>query len=170
MKKAFVVFCLGIFLASVSSIFAYQLPSYKTLCKELKDLPGWQAEQCEGMNMSGSPMGEMASAHRSYSKGNQRIEATIVCGMQAMGYWAPFAYKMQVETDKDFVKVTEVNGYGVGINYDKQTKTGSIIVRLTRGKKETKAVFLLNFENMSWQEALEIAKKFDWGAMEKLLR
>ncbi|MDL1971098.1 MAG: hypothetical protein LWW94_09035 [Candidatus Desulfofervidaceae bacterium] len=85
---------IGSMLLCFFSAYAYQLPSYKTLCGQLKDLTNWQAEQCHGMNMTGVPMGEMASANRSYTKGEQHLEATIVCGMQAMGYWAPFAYKI----------------------------------------------------------------------------
>jgi len=167
MKKAFFIWCLSFFLAG--SVFAGGLPSYKKLCKALKDLPGWEAEKCEGMNMSGSPMGEMASAYRSYSRGNQQIEATIVCGMQAMGYWAPFVYHMQMESNEEFIKVTSINGCGVGISYNKQDKTGNIVVNLIKGEKVT-SVFVLNFENMDWQNALNIAKQFDWKKMADLLK
>jgi len=105
------VFCLSIFLEGASPVFAGQLPPYKTLCNELKDLPGWQAGKCEGMNVSGSPIGEIVSAHRSYTQGNKRIEVMIISGMQAMGYWTPFTSHIQMETDKEFVKATNINKF-----------------------------------------------------------
>lgn len=166
-KKIFVVFCLSVFLIGVSSVFAGQLPSYKTVCKELKDLPDWQAEKCEGINVSGIPTGEMVSANRPYTQGNKRIEATIICGMQAMGYWEPFASHIQMDSDEEFVEVTNIDGFPVGIGYHKQDKSGGIVVKLTK-KESITAVFVVNFENMDWNEALDIAKKFDWKGMKEL--
>ncbi|MCD6319797.1 MAG: hypothetical protein J7M03_03865 [Candidatus Desulfofervidaceae bacterium] len=148
------------------SLFAGQLPPYQKLCAQLKDISGWKVEKCEGTNMTGSPM-----AYRSYNKGNKHVEAAIFCGMQqAMGYWAPFAYHMQVDSTEEFMKTTTINGFPVGIGYHKKDKTGGIIVCLDKNAQQHRAVFVLNFRNMSWEEALEIAKKFDWKAMEKLLR
>jgi len=161
--------CLSIFLASASPVFAGRLTSYKKLCKALKDLPGWHAKKCEGMKISGSPMGEIVSAHRVYTQENKRVEAMVIGSMQAMGYWAPFASHMQMESDEEFVKVTNIDGHDVGIGYHKQDKTGGIVVKLT-GREEIFAVFVLNFNGMDWQEALKIVKQFDWDKMAKLLK
>ncbi len=156
------------------SLIAGQCPPYQKLGALLKSIAGWQAEKCEGMNMTGSPMGELASAHRAYSKGGKHLEAQIFCGIQwAMGTWAPFASNFQMDSTEEFIKTTTINGFPVGINYHKKDRHGAIVVCLDKdlqASQMVRGVFVLSFENMSWQEALEIAKKFDWEGMKKLLK
>ncbi len=148
---------------------AYKLPAYSKLCKQLKDLKGWEAEKCTGMNMTASPMGEVVSASRSYTKGEYSINAAIVSGMQASSYWAPFAYNMQMDSDDQFVKITKIKGFSVGIIYNKKDKSGNIAVLLKKSSNNTPAaLFNLGFDNMDWKKALDIAKTFDWKAIEAL--
>ncbi len=167
MKRVLVVIIAVVFPVC---LFAGQLPSYQKFCAQLKNIPGWQAEKCEGMNMTGTPVGEMASATRSYDKGSKHIDVSVFCGMQAMGYWAPFASNMQVDSSEGFVKITTVDGFPVGIQHSKEDKTGGVIVCLDKKAGQHKAVFVVNYEGMGWKEALGIAKKFDWKAMEKLFK
>jgi len=49
------------------------LPSYTELCNRLVNINGWQAEDCDGMNMSGSGM-SMVSSTRTYTSGDKRVE------------------------------------------------------------------------------------------------
>ena len=159
------LFVLGIILPA----HAYKLPAYSKLCEHLKDLKGWQAEKCTGMNMTASPMGEVVSATRSYSMGDESVNAVIVSGMQATSYWAPFAYNMQMDSDDQFVKITKIKGFSVGIIYNKKDKSGNIAVLLKKsGNNTPAALFNIGFNNMDWEKALDIAKKFNWTAMKNL--
>lgn len=170
MKRA-VLFLSLLFLVFIcSGSHSQQIPTYKSLCAQLKDLPGWKADKCEGMNMSGSAMGNMVTANRTYTKGKQELQSGIIWGMQAGMHWAPFSQKIQMETDENLIKIISVNGFDVGITFSKKENNGSIMVRLNKGEGVAKAIFFLHFENMKWQDALDIAKKFDWKGMEKLVK
>ncbi len=149
---------------------AYCLPSYSKVCKALLEVRGWKASVCEGMNMQGSPMGNMVTANRTYIQGNKKVEVVVMSGMGAMGYWAPFQSNMQIDTPKQFVKVVQIRGHNVGISYDKETKSGGVIVALGSpgGPGMVKAILGFNFYNMDWEEALSFAKKFDWDKLEKI--
>ena len=148
----------------LSATLAWALPGYKQLCAELPDLSGWKAEQCSGMTMS-NPMlgGEMVTASRTYTKGDASLEVTVVTGMQAMMMWAPYSSGMQMENDEELIKIEKIDGFGVGIGYDKKAHSGTIVVQLSQN-----AVLGVTFEGMQWQEALKEAKKLHWRKLRAL--
>ncbi len=168
MRKAWGFIVVFLFLLVDIRVQAFNLPSYKELCRHLQDLSGWQAEDCDGMNIN-TPMGEMVSAQRPYSKGDKSIEIAIFYGMQAANYWAPFTYQMEMDSNDEYMKTTVIDGFPVGIDYHKKDHSGAIIVCLENKTPTNIAIFVLNFNNMHWKEALKIAKQFDWKAIKKTL-
>lgn len=146
------------------------MPPYKVICSALEDQSGWRAEPCEGMNMQGSPMGDMVTANRSYTKGNKKIDVMVIGGMNAMGYWAPFQANMQVDSSEQFVKLTQIKGFNVGISYEKKQKSGGVVIAFESkdAPGTTRAVMVFNFTNMGWRDALCFAKKFDWEKIRRL--
>ncbi|WP_457596904.1 hypothetical protein [Hydrogenimonas sp.] len=136
------------------------LPDYKTLCHDLPDLSGWQADECEGMKMTNPMFGEVVSASRSYTKGDATLQVMVVSGMQAMMMWGPYQSGTTIETDEGFMKLETIDGFPVGISYDKASHSGGIVVQIAPN-----AVLGIDFQNMGWQEALELAKKMDWQGL-----
>ncbi|RLA99803.1 MAG: hypothetical protein DRG37_03970, partial [Deltaproteobacteria bacterium] len=67
------------------------------------------------------------------------------------------------------VKITKIKGFSVGIIYNKKDKSGNIAVLLKKsGNNTPAALFNIGFNNMDWEKALDIAKKFNWTAMKDL--
>ncbi|WP_456322566.1 hypothetical protein [Hydrogenimonas sp.] len=158
MKKFIMVLALA---ASIA--LAGNLPDYKDLCRELGEIPGWSLTKCEGMKIVNPMMGEMVTAAKTYTKGDARLDVTAVSGTQAIMMWGPYAAGTTMENDEAFVKVEKIDGFNVGISYDKKERSGSVIVQLSPN-----AVLAGTFENMNWKEALKLMKKIDWKRLSKL--
>ncbi len=141
---------------------------YQELCKYFKELPGWNSEECSGMQMSSNYVaGEMAL--KTYSKGEKQLTAMITKGNWAYAQTGinPAQlqnFEMNVQ-NKFFVKTLRIRGYKVVVSYSKEDNSGGIIVFLKEKNPQNPVIFLLNFEHMDWEEALDLAKKFDWDAM-----
>jgi hypothetical protein len=164
MKKQVLFFILSFFLLFPGLGQA----DYKEMCKFLVDLPGWSAKQCSGMQMS-SNFGVGGTAIRTYSQGEKKITAMLTGGNmfygQTMGPLPQFQqFEMNVE-NKFIVKTLKVNGYKVVVSYDKEENVGGIVVFLKEKDLQKPVVFILNYEHMGWEEALDLAKKFDWDSM-----
>ena len=145
--------------------FARNLPEYKTLCIQLPPLEGWTAAECNGMKMSNPMLGEVVTASRSYTKDGKSVEVSVLSGMQAAMTWAPYQTGMIIENDEELMKVKTIDGFTVGIEYDKKTHSGGVVVQLL-----PKAILVFNYENMDWKEALKLAKEFDWKKLRSLFR
>ncbi len=142
--------------------FAGNLPDYKELCGAMADLGGWSASQCEGMKVVNPMMGEVVTAQRSYEKDGKRLDVSVLSGMQATMMWAPYSAGTMMESDEALVKVEKIDGFMVGISYDKKEKGGGIVVQIAPN-----AVLVVSFEKMDWKKALEKAKKFDWKRLRR---
>ncbi len=146
------------------SLFAESLPTYQKLCSKLKNLNGWKAEKCNGMNMS-SNMGQIVTASKEYTKGKKNFTVAVFSGMQAMGYWSQFSANIQMETNEMYLKTTKINGFPAGISMNKIDKSGGIFVCLNKNPQQCISVLAFTFENMDKDEALKLAKKFDWNSI-----
>lgn len=165
MKKQLLV--IAVLLAVLSCLPAYaQMPNYADLTKQLVDIDGWEAQEATGMNMNG-PMGEMVNAVREYEKNGALISAQIVVGGIAQSTWAPFEAGYSMESPEIVAKTMDVSGHRIGISHDKMEKTGTIVVLLNTKAKN--GIFALAYEGLSHEEALDLARKFSWSGMEKVL-
>ena len=139
-----------------------QAESYEALYPCLTDLPGWEAKEPEGMKME-MPGMKMINATRSYTRGNREITAVIIIGNQAMSN--PMgAEGMKMETPETKVTIERINGFLVQNVYDKKENEGTIIVYLNR-QGTGPAIFSFSFKELSENEALNLAKAFDWEMM-----
>jgi len=140
-----------------------QAESYEALYPCLTDLPGWEAKEPEGMKME-MPGMKMINATRSYTQGNKEITVVIVIGNQAMS--TPMgAEGMKMETPEEKVTIERINGFMVQNVYDKKDNEGTIIVYLNR-QGAGPAIFSFSFKELSEDEALNLAKTFDWEMMQ----
>lgn len=163
MKKiAGIGFFTAMFTLSLSA-YAQQVPSYSELTQYLVDVKGWKAEEAAGVDIRG-PYSSMVHAMRGYAKGNMTVDAQIIVGDVAQGSWEPFASGYAVDTPDILVKTVELSGYQVGINHEKKENLGMIVVLLHTS--DISGIFTLNYSGMSFENALDFAKKFPWKSME----
>lgn len=169
---------LFVFFLFVGEVLAFNLPPYGKLCGELKDLSGWKAEKCNGLNAT-NPMGEMASATRTYTRDNLKLEVNLVLGTAAMAMATPMAFQqsLEINSPEEYLKVSNIDGFKVSIHYDKKGHSGAVAVFLSDPPKNMNpesmsrmAMLIVNFQNMDWKEALSWAKKFDWKAIKASLK
>ena len=155
----FVLFAIVFILLWAVSV---QAEFYEALYPCLTDLPGWEAKEPEGMKME-MPGMKMVNATRSYTQGNKEITAVIVIGNQAMS--TPMgAEGMKMETPEAKVTIERINGFMVQNMYDRKDHEGTIIVYLNR-QGIVPAIFSFSFKELSENEALNLAKTFDWEMM-----
>jgi hypothetical protein len=141
---------------------------YSSFYPYLRDISGWKAEKPTGASIS-TPIGKAIYASRTYTNGEKSITATIASGTQAYSMWAPFTMGVEIDTPENFLKIAKINGYSVGISYNKPEKNnGGVVVALKRETNEAIAVFALSFSNVNYEEALNLAEGFDWDSMSKL--
>jgi hypothetical protein len=145
----------GIMMLAASPAVADPAETLKAL---LIEIAGWTAQDPEAMNMDMGNV-KMTHAFRSYSKGEGKIDATIMVGSNAM--MAGHSQPMALETTEVKATVSEIDGFTVARTFDKKEKSGYIRVHLAENS-DTGAVFVLNFSAITEKEALETAKKFDW--------
>ncbi|WP_457592414.1 hypothetical protein [Hydrogenimonas sp.] len=159
--KKIVTSAAGLMLAAAVSL-AGSLPDYKSLCGAMADLSGWKASECEGMKAVNPMMGEIVTAERSYERDGKRLDVSVLSGMQAAMMWAPYSAGTMMESDKALVRIEKIEGFTVGISYDKEEKSGGIVVQIAPN-----AVLVANFEKMGWKEALKMVEKLDWKRLKR---
>jgi|Deesub1362B_J571_1020462.scaffolds.fasta_scaffold00214_39 hypothetical protein len=158
-----------ILLFSAVSVQAGSLPKYSELYKFLIDLRGWKAEQPTGSNMS-SPMGEMVTAERTYHKGSKELHAQILGGFSAMAAWVPFGMGMTYDSPDEFFKTFSLEGFPAGVSHQKGDNSGTVVVQIKGVTNTQGVVFVLNYNKMSYEEAIDIVKKFPLKEIKKVFR
>ena len=149
-------------LAAAPSGVANADPLFKKFTPLLVDLPGWQGAAPEGLSMD-MGQGAMTTASRKYTKGSVHLDASLVVGIAARGALAPLATSMQVETSEGHMIVATVDGFKALKSFQTKDSSGAIMIGLT-----DQAMFAVNYRGLSEDEALALAKNFDWNAMKAL--
>jgi hypothetical protein len=151
----------AIIIVSASAVYGGK---HEVLTPLLIDLEDWKAEDAQGMSMDMETV-KMVNAFRTYQTEEKEINAGImICSkaiaqsqMQRMG-------KMEFGDVK--MEFTEMDGFKVYTNYDKEEDQGYILVMLSQ-KDDDSGMFMFNFSGMDEEEALKVAKKFDWKKLKK---
>lgn len=144
--------------------------SFEDLFPFLVDLPGWDADEPDGVDMRSSGM-RMLGAERSYQKGDSELKASIAVGQQAAALWIP-AYQegFSMRTPDGQVEVKRQNGFLTASAYNSEDKSGVLIILLADPAKEGPqqgALLSISYEDLSQSEAVSIAKQFDWKGIQK---
>jgi hypothetical protein len=144
------------------------LPSHQALAEAgyqrfvplLIELSGWTGDKPEGMamEMNGAAM---VAATRRYERGEARLEVQIVIGPAAQGALGAAGAVMKFETGEGRMSSGPLDGFHVTRNYTFSDKSGGVIVAL-----RDNALFGLTFNGVADDEALGLAKQFDWKAMQ----
>jgi hypothetical protein len=126
----------------------------------LIDLDGWQGKKPDGMSMETTNV-SMMTAPRDYQKGPAQAHATVTLGQAAAGALAPLANTMNIQTADGHMVTATVQGMQVLKTFNAKDKSGSLIVQL--GKD---AMFGFSYKGLTEEEALALAEKFDWKAIQ----
>ncbi|MGE5139842.1 MAG: hypothetical protein ACM3JD_10290 [Rudaea sp.] len=129
----------------------------------LVDLPGWQGKKPEGMAME-MPGNSMITATRKYERGSARLNAQIITGAAAQGALAATHTGIKVETSEGHMITASVDGLPVTRTYTFKDKSGAVLVELAPA-----AMFSLSFNGVDEDEALKLAKAFNWKAIQAAL-
>jgi hypothetical protein len=126
----------------------------------LVDLDGWQGKKADGMSMEMTNM-SMTTATRDYGKGSAKAHATVTVGQAAEGALAPFASGMNIQTADSHMVTSTMHGMAVLKTFNSKDKSGTLIVQL--GKD---AMFSFAYDGITEDEAMPMAEKFDWKALQ----
>ncbi len=143
-----------------------KMPAYDALTGLLVDIKGWEATAAEGSQMNHPMTGEMVSATRDYSKDGATFTANLIGGGPAQMAMMPFAMNFSLDSSDEMVKNEDIDGFKVHRQHYKSDKEGSVVVAIS--DTAPAAVFVLNYEGLSAEDALEMVKKFPWKKMQKI--
>jgi hypothetical protein len=127
----------------------------------LVDLDGWQAKKPDGMAMQ-MPGNSMVTATREYQRGAAHLQVQIVIGPAAQGALAATQTPMNIQTADAHMSSSTIDGLPVTGTFNLKDKSGAILVALG-----TSALFSVSFNGVAEDEALQLAKKFNWKAIQQ---
>jgi len=154
------------FLAVFLFIFCFAATAYagshKDLYTELIDIEGWTAGKPTGMSVPGM----MLNVSREYKKGDGRLTVMITANKMAP---APVtreseSRKQILEASGIEVKNETIDGFNVNKRYQGAKKSGEITVYLNNN-----SMMILSYKKLPKNQALELAKKFNWANIKKKL-
>jgi hypothetical protein len=135
--------------------------NFKDFTPLLVDLSGWQADAPQGMTMDASG-GSITTASRHYSNGDNTLDASVMTGAAATGPLVEISSGMKMETADSHMLPDTIAGLKAFKVYDLKNKSGTLMIALS-----DQAVFVFNYTNISEDEALQLATKFDLSAISK---
>jgi hypothetical protein len=118
----------------------------------LVDLSGWQGKK---------PDDSMTTATREYRRGAAQFNASIIIGQAAAGVLASTLAGINVENSEGHVITSTINGLKVTKTFQIQQQSGVILVALGPS-----AIFSASYKGITEDEALSLAQKFDWKALQ----
>ena len=128
----------------------------------LVDLDGWQGKKADGMALE-MPGNSMITAAREYQRGPARLHAQVLTGAAAQGALAG-VQAVNIETSDGRMSTSTIDGMQVTRTFTNKDKSGAIFVGLG-----TSALFTLSFNGIADDEALTLARKFNWKAIQAAL-
>jgi hypothetical protein len=162
-RRAVIRFTLAALPAAWLAVSPARAQDFQKYVPFLVELPGWTGNKADGMAMQMSGA-SMISATREYKKGNSKLNAQIVSGTAAQGMLGAVNSGVKLETAEMHINTTTVDGLTVMRTFQVKDKSGTILVALGPS-----ALFNLAFNGVPEDEALGLAKRFDWKAIQAAL-
>jgi hypothetical protein len=151
----------GLFTAWVlQPVAAHADQAFQRFLPLFVDLDGWQGNKPDGMSME-MPGNSMTSAKRDYTHGSSQLHITVMTGAAAAAAMAPLKAGMTYETSEGHMISSTVNGFQVMKTYNTAQKSGALLVALGPS-----ALLTVSYKGMSEDDALGLAQKFDWKAIQ----
>lgn len=142
------------------SSVAYADQAFQRFFPFLVELEGWQGGKPEGMSMEAAES-KMITATREYERSPARLQAQVIIGPPAEQALAAFSAVVNIETSDERMSSSTIDGMPVTRTFTKKDNSGTILVAL--GKR---GLFSLTFEGIADDDALKLARKFDWKALQ----
>lgn len=146
------------YVLQISTLHADQ--AFQRFFPLLVDLDGWQGKKPDGISME-MPGNSMITATREYQRGPARFHAQVLVGAAAKGALAVAQTGMKIETSDGRMSTSPIDGFQVTRTFNFKDKSGAILIALG-----SNSVFSVSFDGIADDEALGIAKKFDWKAIQ----
>ncbi len=159
-RRRAICFALAALPATWLSSAAGAQQAFQSFFPLLVDLDGWQAKKPDGMAMQ-MPGSSMVTATREYQRGAAHLQVQIVIGPAAQGALAATQTPMNIETADAHMSTSAIDGLQVTRTFNIKDKSGAILVALGAS-----ALFSLSFNGVAEDEALTLAKKFNWKAIQ----
>ena len=134
--------------------------SFQRFLPFLVDLQGWKGNKPDGVSME-MPGNSMVTATREYERGEARLNAQIIIGPAAQGALAATGAGVKIETSDGRMSTSTIDGLQVTRTFTISDKSGAVLVALG-----TSALFTLSFNGVAEDEALTLARKFNWKAIQ----
>jgi hypothetical protein len=159
-RRAFLGFALAALAAFAPPSAARADPAFKRFLPLLVDIDGWEGAKPDGMSMD---MGEtsMTTAQREYRRGPAQLHAAVLIGPAAEGALGAATAGMNIETSDGHMIAATINGLEATKTYNSKDKSGAILVALGES-----ALFSVSYSGLTEDEALPLAQKFDWKALQ----
>ena len=126
----------------------------------LVDLAGWEGKKPDGMSMQMSGV-DMTTATREYARAPAKIVASVVIGKAAEGALAPMQSGLNMQTADGHIMTTTIRGMSALKTFNVKDKSGALMVQLGNA-----AMFSVSYNGLTEDEALALADKFDWKAIQ----
>jgi hypothetical protein len=160
-RFSYVVLCWFLTLSLVAPLSSARADqAFQRFLPLFVELDGWQGKKPDGMSME-MPGTSMTTATRDYTRGSAQAHATVVMGQAATGALAPIQSGMNIQTSDGHMVTATMRGMQVLKSFTTSQKSGALMVALGRD-----AMFSLSYNGITEDEALALAEKFDWKAMQ----
>jgi hypothetical protein len=126
----------------------------------LVELEGWKAGKPDGVSLGVTGV-SMITATREYRRGEAKLNAHLISGAAAQIALATIQSGMKLETSETRMSTSTIDGFPVNQSFNIPDKSGGVVVALGPS-----AVFTLSFEGLADDEALAVARRFNWKAMQ----
>ena len=134
--------------------------NFKRFYPFLIDLTGWTGSKPDGLALE-MPGNSMTTAGREYRRGDARINAQVVTGPAAQAALSVTKTGVKLETGDVHMVTSTINGMAVATAYTVHDKSGTVLVALAPS-----AMFSISFNGLGEDEALVLAKQFDWKGIQ----
>ena len=139
---------------------AAQAQSFQRFVPFLIELDGWKGGKADCVSMQ-MPGNNMDTANRKYTRGSATLEAQVVVGTAAQGALAIQQSGVKIDTGDQRLSTSNMDGFMVTQTYTVKDKSGAVMVALANN-----ALFSLSFNGVAEDEALAVARKFDWKGLQ----
>ncbi len=124
------------------------------------DLDGWEGEKPHGTAMA--MLGHsMTTAARIYEHSPAHLVVSVIIGPAAVGALAAVKTGINVDTAAGHVITGPINGMPASRTYKSAQKAGAIVIGLSDS-----AVLSFAYSGLSEDDAMALAQKFDWKAIQ----
>jgi hypothetical protein len=159
-KLRHAIFCCFVTLTVLCPLAARADQAFQRFLPLFVDLDGWQGKKPDGMSLE-MPNSSMTTATRDYTRGGAQAHASVMMGQAASGALAPIESGMNLQTGDGHMVTSTMHDMKVMKTFNVPQKSGALMVELSKD-----AVFAFSYGGLSEDEAIALAEKFDWKAMQ----